>query len=439
MFKRCVLLLAVISSFNLYSSVNKVYVIKIKASINPGTGGYIVDSIRKANADGAKLLVIELDTPGGLVETTRMIVQEMLSSKIPIAVNVTPPGAHAGSAGVMITLASHIAAMAPSTNIGAAHPVNLTPTGINGNDKKEEKDTMTEKIVNDISAFIEGIAKARGRNVKWAIESVQKSSSITADDALKNGVIDLIAQDTNDLIKKADGLTVKFIDGRTERLDLKDATVEELQSSFKLKLLAFIADPNLAYLLMMLAALGIYLELSHPGLILPGVVGAIAGILAMMSFHMLPITAAGVILVIAGLILIGLEFFVIAHGVLGGGGTVALILGGIFLVDPTRTDISVSYSVILPVGILFGAIVVLIAYFVLRVRTRPVQTGYEGMLGLKAKVISFDKVNKDGRLQIQGETWHFEPADKNTDIVAGDEVTLIRIEGMTFIVDKKVK
>lgn len=439
MLKRLIFSLAFILSFNLYAANNKIYVIKINTSINPGTGGYIIEAIKKANADDVKLLVIELDTPGGLVETTRLIVQEMLSSKVPVAVNVTPPGAHAGSAGVMITLASHIAAMAPSTNIGAAHPVNMTPTGINGTEKKNEneKDTMNEKIVNDISAFVEGIAKARKRNFKWAIESVQKSSSITADDALKNNVIDFIAQDTNDLIKKADGFKVTFIDGSTKKLDLKGAVVEEVKSSFKLRLIAFIADPNLAYLLMMLAALGIYLELSHPGLILPGVVGGLAGILAIMSFNMLPITATGVILVLAGLLLIGLEFFVTAHGVLGGGGTVALVLGGIFLVDPSKTDMSVSYSVLLPVGILFGLAVVLIAYFVLRVRRSPAQTGYEGMIGLKAKVVAYNKNTKEGRLQIRGELWSFIPADKNVEINAGDEVFLKNMEGMTFIVEKK--
>jgi membrane-bound serine protease (ClpP class) len=188
---------------------------------------------------------------------------------------------------------------------------------------------------------------------------------------------------------------------------------------------------------MMLAALGIYLELSHPGLILPGVVGGICGILAMMSFQMLPITAAGVVLVIIGFILIGLEFFVTAHGVLGGGGTVALILGGIFLVDPSKTDISVSYSMLFSVGLVFGAIVVAIAYFILKVRRRPAQTGYEGMLGLKAKVVAYDKKKSEGRLMIRGELWHFVTNEKNQDIKMDDMVVIRKLDGMTMIVDKE--
>ena len=419
-------------------AADKIYLIKVTTSINPGTGTFIIDTIKKANNDQAKLLIIELDTPGGLVETTRLIVQEMLSSKVPIAVNVTPPGARAGSAGVMITMASHIAAMAPSTNIGAAHPVTMSPTGIGGgDDKKENTDVMTQKIVNDISAFVEGIAKERGRNVKWAIDSVKKSSSITADDALKNGVIDLIVKDSNELVERSEGRVVRFIDGKTQKLSLKGATIEEIRPSFKLKLLSFIADPNLAYLLMMLAALGIYLELSHPGLILPGVVGGISGILAMMSFQMLPITAAGLVLLIAGFILIGLEFFVTAHGILGGGGTLALVLGGIFLLDPSKTDLRVSYSMIFTVGILFGSIVIAIAYFILRVRRRPAQTGYEGMIGMKAKVVSYDRSKGDGRAMIRGELWHFVLKSKDIDLNVEEMVVIKSFDGMTLIVDKE--
>ncbi len=410
------------------SAQEKIYLIKIRSSINPGSGKYIIDSIEKSEQDKVKLLIIELDTPGGLVETTRGIVQKMLSSKIPIAVNVTPPGARAGSAGVMITLASHIASMAPSTNIGAAHPVAVSP---------DSKDALMEKVVNDISAFVEGIAKARGRNVSWAIDSVRNSVSITADEALKNKVIDFISKDSLDLVEKADGRTVRYIDGNTQKLDLKDAVIEELKPSLKLRLLSFIADPNLAYLFMMLAALGIYLELSHPGLILPGVVGGLSGILTMMSFQMLPISTAGIILLILGLLLIGAEFFVTAHGILGAGGTVALILGGIFLIDPSKTEVGVSYSTLIMVGLVFGAAVVLIAYYVLSVRKQPVQTGYEGMIGTKAIVVSYSPEKADGRIQTRGELWHFRLKKKGTALSVGDEVVIKDADGMTFIVEKE--
>jgi len=434
---RTLAFLLLLFSFCAHAS-DKIYLIKVKNSINPGSGTYIIDSIKKANNDGAKLLVIELDTPGGLLETTRLIVQEMLSSKVPLAVNITPPGARAGSAGVMITMAANIAAMAPSTNIGAAHPVGLSPTGISGGqEKKGETDVMMNKIVNDTSAFIEGIATTRGRNVKWAIDSVKNSASITADQALKNKVIDLIVSDTPELIKKIDGMNIKFIDGSVQKLVLNDAVVEELKPSLKLKVLSYIADPNMAYLLMMLAALCIYLELSHPGIILPGVVGGISAILTLMSFQMLPITSAGIALVIVGLVLIGLEFFITSHGVLGAGGTVALVLGGVFLVDPSKTDIGVSMSMLFSVGIVFGAIVVAIAYFILKVRRSPAQTGYEGMIGMKAKIIAYDKKKNEGRVMIRGELWHFVTNKKDMDLNVEDMVVVKKLDGMTVIIDKE--
>jgi len=434
---RILIYLLLFASINL-AAEDKIYLIKIKNSINPGSGTFITESIKKANNDGAKLLVIELDTPGGLLETTRMIVQEMLSSKIPIAVNITPPGARAGSAGVMITMASNIAAMAPSTNIGAAHPVNLSPTGISGGkENKEGTDVMMNKIVNDTSAFVEGIARSRGRNAKWAIDSVKNSASITADEALKNKVIDLIVSDTPELIKKVEGMNIKFIDGSTQKLVLNNAVIQELTPSFKLKVLSFIADPNMAYLLMMLAALCIYLELSHPGIILPGVVGGISAILALMSFQMLPITSAGVALVIIGLILVGLEFFIISHGVLGAGGTVALVLGGVFLVDPSKTDVGVSMPILFSVGIIFGVVVVAIAYFILKVRRSPAQTGYEGMIGMKAKIVTYNRNKSEGKLMIQGELWHFVTAKKNMELNVEDMVLVKKLDGMTVIVDKE--
>jgi len=434
---RTLIVLLLLSSINLTAS-DKIYLIKVKSSINPGSGTFIIESIKKANTDKVKLLVIELDTPGGLLETTRMIVQEMLSSKTPLAVNITPPGARAGSAGVMITMASNIAVMAPSTNIGAAHPVGISPTGISGGkEKKEETDVMMNKVVNDTSAFVEGIAKARGRNIKWAIDSVKNSASITADDALKNNVIDFIANDTQELIKKADGMSINFIDGSTQKLTLNNAVVEELKPSLKLRLLSYIADPNLAYLLMMLAALCIYLELSHPGIILPGVVGGISAILTLMSFQMLPITSAGIALVIVGLVLIGLEFFITSHGVLGAGGTIALVLGGVFLVDPSKTDIGVSMSMLFSVGITFGVIVVAIAYFILKVRRSPAQTGYEGMIGEKAKIVAYDKKKNEGRVMIHGELWHFVTNKKDMDLNLDDMVIVKKLDGMTVIIDKE--
>ncbi len=262
-------------------------------------------------------------------------------------------------------------------------------------------------------------------------------NSFLADDALENKVIDFIVKDSNELIEKSDGMTIKFIDGNSKKLDLKGAVLEELKPTLKLRILTFVADPNLAYLLMMLAALGIYLELSHPGLILPGVIGGIAGILAMMSFQMLPITIAGLMLLVFGLILVGLEFFITAHGILGAGGTISLILGGIFFIDSSKTEVSVSYSTLVLVGIVFGSAVVLIAYYVLSVRKRPIQTGYEGMIGMDAEVVAYNESKSDGRIMVRGELWHFRTENKGQKMSVGDEVTIKSADGMTFIVVKK--
>ncbi|MBN1115476.1 MAG: nodulation protein NfeD [Oligoflexia bacterium] len=405
-----------------------VYVIRVNSSINPGTGAYMIESVKKANADNAGMLVIELDTPGGLLQTTRLVVQEILSSKVPVAVNVTPRGAHAGSAGVMITMAAHLAVMAPGTNIGAAHPVGIQGVGGGKSQDKDTENVMEVKALNDTVAFVKGIARTRGRNEKWAMDAVRKSSSITADEAVKMNVIDFIAENTDELIRKAEGFGVKDV-----------TSVERLPMKFKLKFLSYIADPNIAYILMLLAALGIYLELSHPGLVLPGVVGAISALLTMMSFQMLPVTVTGVALMIVGFVLIAVEFFVPGLGIFGIGGTVSLVLGGIFLIDPVRTDISVSYSVVVTFGVVFGLTVFLVAYFVLRSRKQRNKTGIEAMYGHTAVVFEYDAGSGAGKLKIRGEIWDFIAGESNFNAGSGDEIVITGSRDLKFIVKNKTK
>ena len=434
---------------------NKIYLIKVKDSINPGTGEFIISSIKKANKEKVALLIIELDTPGGLVQTTRLIVQEILSSKTPIAVNVTPPGAHAGSAGVMITMAAHIAAMAPGTNIGAAHPVGLSPVPSNiqfskdkdrnNNKENKSKDVVMEKALNDVLAFVKGIAETRKRNVEWALNSVRNSDSITSGEALKKGVIDFVVKDTNELILKLQNYSYKNIKGNPVSLNIKNHSIEELKISFKLRVLSFIANPNIAYLLMLVTLLGVYLELSHPGLILPDVVGVLSGILTLMSFHMLPITTAGIVLLTVGIVLIVLEFVIPGFGALGGGGTLALMLGGVFLIDPIKADFRIAYSLIIVSGIIFGIIVSIIAYFVLSSKKKKIQTGIEGMIGLEGVVYSYDPKKNKGKLKVRGEIWSFQLSDevkaksdevKRFRLNADDQVTVIKQEKLFLVVRK---
>ena len=263
--------------------------ISIDGSINPAVDDFIHESIGRAKANGARALIIQLDTPGGLLGSTRSIVKNLLGAPVPIMVYVAPSGAGAGSAGVFITMAAHIAAMAPGTNIGAAHPV--------AGGGQEVKGVMGEKIENFTASFSESIAQKRGRNTEWAIQAVRKSVAITETDALKKNVIDIIAKDVDDLLKQVHGRKVD-LDGHMQALDFKDVRVQRFEMSFKQKLINALADPNIAYLLMMAGLLGLYMEFAHPGVIFPGVAGAICLIIALTAFQVLPINYAGLGLVV---------------------------------------------------------------------------------------------------------------------------------------------
>ncbi|MGZ5135659.1 MAG: NfeD family protein, partial [Flavitalea sp.] len=291
--------------------------IRIDGSINPASAAFIKKAIDKAKNEKAECLIIHLNTPGGLLKSTRVIVTDILESSVPVVVYVSPPGAHAGSAGVFITMAAHIAAMAPSTNIGAAHPVNLQG-GIDSN--------MNEKATNDAAAFIRAIAGKRNRNLEWAEEAVRKSVSITESEAVQQKVVDLIAQNEQDLLKQIDGRLVEFNTGN-KSLQTANAKVESVEMSFIEKVLNTISDPNIAYILMMLGFYGILFELYSPGVIAPGVIGGICLILAFYSMHTLPVNYAGLSLIVFAIILFILEVKIISHGILGIGGVVALALG----------------------------------------------------------------------------------------------------------------
>src|SRR4029079_8062163 len=298
--------------------------ISIDGTINPAVDDFIRESIGRAKAGGAKALIIQLDTPGGLLNSTRTIVKEMLGAEVPLMVYVAPSGAGAGSAGVFITMAAHIAAMAPGTNIGAAHPV--------AGAGQEVKGVMGEKIENFTASFSESIAQKRGRNTEWAIQAVHKSVAITEKEALKKNVIDIVARDMDDLLKQTDGRKVD-LNGKEAILAVKDARIDRYDMSLKQKVLNAIADPNIAYILMMAGLLGLYMEFAHPGVIFPGVAGAICLIIALTAFQVLPINYAGLGLVVLGIALLVGEAFAPSFGVLGVGGIISLALGSFFLFD----------------------------------------------------------------------------------------------------------
>ena len=396
--------------------------ISIDGSINPAVDDFIRESIGRAKANGARALIVQLDTPGGLLTSTRTIVKEMLGTPVPIMVYVAPSGAGAGSAGVFVTMAANIAAMAPGTNIGAAHPV-----GAGGEDVKG---VMGEKIENFTASFSESIAQKRGRNTEWAIQAVRKSVSITEKDALKKNVIDIVARDVDDLLKQADGRNVE-IDGRTTTLSLKNVRVVRYEMSLKQRILNAIADPNIAYLLMMAGILGLYMEFSHPGTFFPGVTGAICLLLAAASLQLLPINYTGLVLMLLGVALLVGEAFFPSFGVLGIGGIVALALGSLLLFDTPTSDFGVDKSIIFTAVGTVGTFVLAVSYLVFRSQKARPTLGKEGLIGEIGEVRA--KLMPKGKIFVHGEYWN---ASADCEIDIGERVRVVGYDGMRLTVTR---
>ncbi len=396
--------------------------ISIDGSINPAVDDFIRESIGRAKANGARALIIQLDTPGGLLTSTRTIVKEMLGTPVPIMVYVAPSGAGAGSAGTFITMAANIAAMAPGTNIGAAHPVS--------GGGQEVKGVMGEKIENFTASFSESIAQQRGRNTEWAIQAVRKSVSITAKEALKKNVIDFVAQDIDDLLKQADGHKIE-VEGRKETLSVKGVRVVRYEMSLKQRVLNTIADPNIAYLLMMAGLLGLYMEFSHPGTIFPGVTGAICMLLAFAALQLLPINYTGLVLMLLGVGLLVGEAFFPSFGVLGVGGIVSLALGSLLLFDTPTSDFGVDKSIIFTAVGTLGTFVLAVSYLVFRSQKARPTLGMDGLIGEIGEVR--DRLAPKGKIFVHGEYWN---ASADREIDNGEKVRVIGYDGMRLMVTK---
>ncbi|HTN73023.1 MAG TPA: nodulation protein NfeD [Methylomirabilota bacterium] len=394
----------------------------IDGSINPAVDDFIRESIARAKLNGARALIIQLDTPGGLLSSTRTIVKEMLGSPVPVMVYVAPSGAGAGSAGVFITMAAHIAAMAPGTNIGAAHPV--------AGGGQEVKGVMGEKIENFTASFSETIARQRGRNAEWAIQAVRKSVSITEQDALKKNVIDIVAKDIDDLLNQADGRKVD-LDGRKQALAVKGARVDRYEMSLKQKIINVIADPNISYLLLMAGILGLYMEFSHPGVMFPGIAGAICLLLAFASFQLLPINYTGLILMLLGVALLVSEAFFPTFGVLGVGGIISLALGSLLLFDTKNADFGVDRSIVFTAVATLGTFVLAISYLVFHSQKSKATLGYEGLLGEVGEVRG--TLSPTGKVFVHGEYWN---AQAEGEIPVGEKVKVVGYDGMCLKVSR---
>ena len=419
------ILLAVVAAPSVAVVVAPVAVMELEGAITPVTVRLVSVAVDKAQAEHAQALVLLLDTPGGLERSMRSICQAILNSEVPVIVYVAPTGARAASAGVFITMAAHVAAMAPATNIGAAHPVTVG----GGTGDKE----MMKKVENDAAAFVRSIATERGRNVEWAEKAVRSSVSATEREAVKLKIVDLVADSVPDLLTKVDGRTVKTAKGSVT-LHTKDAPVKKIDVRFRDRFLALISDPNVAYILMMAGMLGLFFELSNPGAILPGVIGGISLILAFFAFQSLPINWAGLLLILFGVVLLIAEIKVVSHGVLTVGGVVAMLLGSMMLFDAPEAAgaLRLSWWVIVPAVGSTAALVVFALSFGVRALYRTPSTGAPGMVGQMAVVRV--PLAPEGQVAVQGELWHAVAQDGP--IAAGEPVTIVGVDGLTLTVAK---
>jgi len=422
-------LLSLIASEPAYSAP-RVDVAVVDGMIGPVSSQFIEECMASAGSAGADLLVIQLDTPGGLLTATREIVKMLLGSRLPVAVYVAPAGSRAGSAGVFITLAAHIAAMAPGTNIGAAHPVSV---GIGGG--SDSTSAMGEKILNDTAAFIKTIASRRDRNVAWADSAVRYSVSITETEALARGVIDLVAQSVETLVDSLDGRVVALSASDSVTLQLAGASIVTHEYNWRYKLLDRLSDPNIAYLLFLAGLMGLYFELSNPGLIFPGVVGGISLILAFFAFQTLPINYAGVLLIIFAIILFIAEIKVPSFGLLTVGGVISMVLGSIMLFkgefSPTMPEVSVSWDVLIPTVLFTMIFFIFVVGKAIQIHKKKATTGTQGLVGEEGEAIT--RLAPNGKVFIHGEIWKARSAGQK--IKAKTPIRVVSVSGLILDVE----
>jgi membrane-bound serine protease (ClpP class) len=404
------------------SAEARIVQINLADVVHPVSASYIHDGINYAKSIGARAVILRLNTPGGLVDSMREIVAAVLSSPVPVITWVGPNGARAASAGFFILLSGDVAVMAPGTNTGAAHPVSSTGQKI--------EDVMEKKIVSDATAYIRSYTAKRGRNAQLAELGVTESRSFTAEEALKDNLIDAVISDVHGIIDRYDGKEIRRIDDRSVTLDLKGAVVETFEMTRRQKILSRVLDPNLALILALGGLLGIYLEITHPGFILPGVFGAISLILALFAFDMLPVSWAGAALILLAIVLFVLEATVTSHGILALGGVIAMIVGGMMLVQGPIPQLRIRLSTTLAVTFPIAIITVFLVRLVYVSHKRKSVTGEEGMLGEEG--VATTDIHEEGKVLVRGEYWN---AWSTQVIPAGARVRVVRLQGLKVEVE----
>lgn len=423
------LFLLLMTFLPLFAATSTIIKLEIKGTIGPASSNYLKEGMAAAIRQNAQMMLIELDTPGGLSSSMREMIQEITNSTLPVIIYVSPKGARAASAGTYLLYASHVAAMAPGTNLGAATPVSLMPTPIMTDSNTSSPSALEKKTINDAMAYIKSLAELNDRNISWALDAVEEAKSISAKDALRYGVIDLIAENSNELLRKLEGRIVT-ISGKSITLRTEGAVIHTFEADWKTRFLNIITDPNIAYMLLLIAIYGIFFELMNPGAIFPGVIGVISGVIALYALNMIPFNYAGLLLIILGIAFMVAEVFIIGFGILGIGGVIAFALGSLLLFDAQTLGSGVSIPLIIAFSLVSLGFFIFVLRFLLRSKSIKIVTGVDEMVGATAKVL--ESTEEGYRVRCHGEIWY---ATSDHELEVGQKVRVESLSGLTLHVN----
>lgn len=428
MMKRLLFLL-LMTFLPLFASTSTIMNLEIKGAIGPASSTYLKEGMAAAVRQNAQMMLIELDTPGGLSSSMREMIQEITNSTLPVITYVSPKGARAASAGTYLLYASHVAAMAPGTNLGAATPVSLMPTPMITDSNTSTPSAIEKKAINDAMAYIKSLAELNERNISWALDAVEEAKSISAKDALSYGVIDLIAENSNELLNKLEGRIVT-ISGKSITLRTEGAVIHTFEADWKTRFLSIITNPNIAYILLLIAIYGIFFELMNPGAIFPGVIGVISGVISLYALNMIPFNYAGLLLIILGISFMVAEVFITGFGILGIGGVIAFAFGSLLLFDAKTLGSGVSIPLIIAFSLVSLGFFMFVLRFLLHSRSIKIVTGVDEMVGATAKVL---ETTKEGyRVRCHGEIWY---ATSDNELEVGQKVRVESLSGLTLHVN----